>query len=203
MLKFDISINEDEYFKHSHNQTEKNERSIELVLCFRYVDTLKGNLIEIGAITPYYRTISHHCLDPIDKKATIKDFAETYDFTDKNVLSISTIEHIGLGDYNLEKNEGLSYDVLCDLYQKSKTCLISLPIGYNKYLDDKIMSNLDEFEYFFYVRESMLIPLGRHTSWKLINDESGFNFTYNRNPKSANSVIFIIKGIEHGFSCTT
>ena len=177
------------YFDHPRNTTLINERAVELILSLRYIDLTKGELIEVGAVTPYYIKSNHECIDPTDPKATTKDFAENYDYRNKNVLSISTIEHIGRGDYNLEKNEILAFNTLNKIYEESKSCLISWPIGYNKFLDNITKNNLNKFNYFFYVKRNQ-DPL-----WELVNDEEGFNFNYGSPFAAANSIIFITKGI--------
>ena len=178
------------YFDHPHNATLTNERGVELVLGFRYIDLVKGELIEVGAVTPYYRQLTHICLDPVDPKATVKDFAENYDFTNKNVLSISTIEHIGRGDYRLEKNEILAFNVLNKIYDESKSCLITWPIGYNKCLDNLVKDNLSKFNYFFYVKRSQHPP-----HWEVVANEEGFNFSYGSPFGAGNSAMIISKGI--------
>jgi hypothetical protein len=61
------------------------------------------------------------------------------DLSMKNVISISTIEHIGTGDYNMPINENC-IEALDKILKESKNCLITIPIGFNKILDNYIAS---------------------------------------------------------------
>jgi len=182
------------YFDHPYNKTITNERAVEIVLGLRYIDLTRGDLVEIGAVTPYYVNSNHEIVDPSDRMATTKEFAENYDnYNDKNVLSISTIEHMGMADRfsgpEKIKNETLAFDVLNKIYKESKSCFITWPIGYNLELDKKVKENLNKFNYFFYVKRN------QNPLWELINDEEGFNFNYSSPFKYGNSIIFITKGI--------
>ena len=88
----DIQVAPADYFNHPHNNTIINERAIEVVLALRYIEAIaKGtsvsNLVEIGAVMPYYlgqERFFHECVDPIDPKATVAATAETYDFKGKH-----------------------------------------------------------------------------------------------------------------------
>jgi hypothetical protein len=174
-------------FNHPHNETILNERCVEIPLGLKYIDFVEGDLIEVGAVTPYYIKSNHDCLDPTDKKANIKKLAENYDFTKKNVLSISTLEHIGVGDYKLKKETNLAYEVTLKIYKESKTCLIGWPIGYNYNLDKTVKENIDNYNYMFYIKT------GNYT-WEYVNGLKGFSYKYNYPFKKGNSIIFLYKG---------
>ena len=55
-------------------------------------------------------------------------------FQNKNVLSISTIEHIGLMQYN-QTSKLNSVDAFKKISNESSSCLLSFPLGYNDLLD--------------------------------------------------------------------
>jgi hypothetical protein len=137
-----FNIKQSEYFDHPYNNTIQNERAIEIPIALRYFEKFGklNNFIELGAVLPYYlKNANHCCIDPIDPKATILEYAENIDYTNKHILSISTIEHIGTSDYGLEVNKSIcAFEILNQIYTKSITCLISWPIGYNVDLDNKV-----------------------------------------------------------------
>jgi hypothetical protein len=162
-------------------------RAVELPLAFRYIDLVAGELVEVGAVTPYYIESTHTCIDPTDKKSNTKAFAQDYDFKSQNVLCISTVEHIGKGEYGLPRQKGLAFEVLNKIFEESKSCLISWPIGYNKALDKDFRDSPIE-SYFFYVKTSR-DPL----SWELVNSDDGFAYCFNSPFRRANSVIFVTK----------
>jgi len=62
------------------------------------------------------------------------------DITGKNVLSISTFEHIGTGDYGLSEESDQSILAFQKLFDESKNFLITIPVGYNARVDDLVFS---------------------------------------------------------------
>jgi len=181
---FDIKY----HFNHPHNQTIVNERCVEIPVALRFLDLFSNDdFIEVGAVLPYYIKSTHPVIDPVDKASTIKDYAENLDFSNKSVLSISTIEHIGRGDYNIKSQNNLAQEVLKKIYNASKSCLISWAIGYNKPLDSYV-KNSNEFNYIFYQRVEV-------NKWITSQCDSNFNAKYGTPFHNGNSVIFIYKNI--------
>ena len=134
----------------------RNERAVEVAFGVRYIEEVsgKGDLIEVGGVMPGYVKCDHTVIDPRGGKGVVKAFAQDCDFTDKHVLSISTIEHIGKRKlsrpnwrpYGFDQPESLGFEILNRIYERSKSCLISWPIGYNEYLDKKTKDNLNKFD---------------------------------------------------------
>jgi hypothetical protein len=103
MINFEITP--EQYYNAPYNHTIQNERCVELLLAFRFIDFHQSNIFEIGAVSPYYKKTGHSVIDPTDKKASIQAFSQDIEINDKNILSISTIEHMGIGDYGLPKKK--------------------------------------------------------------------------------------------------
>ena len=75
----------------------------------------KSNLIEIGEVTPFYADPEHPVYDLVtEKNTTIHKDAMEVDYKGKSVVSISTIEHVGHGDYGHAKEK----DKAWKLYKK-------------------------------------------------------------------------------------
>lgn len=118
------------------------ERSVELALAdFWLGRNAETDFVEIGAVTPYYwprriRTI----IDPTDKHVLVTDPVSVmdYDLRGKHVISISTIEHIGRGDYGLEPCDSEACLAFDRIVQDAATALITFPIGFNATLDKYI-----------------------------------------------------------------
>ena len=134
-------------FYHSFNCGQKNtrttERAIELAIAQYWIAKNSDNLIEIGAVTPYYFPgLIRDIVDPSDKNEHVNIKKSLFDVTisGKNVVSISTIEHIGTGDYNLDTNENC-IDALNKILNEANSLLITIPIGFNKILDEYIASH--------------------------------------------------------------
>lgn len=169
-----------DYWKGPREAPLLSERCIEIALAFRWIDLMNNDIVEVGAVTPYHtisKTLSHPIIDPYDKKATIQDFVENQDLTMDNVLSISTIEHIGMagGDYD---GSGLRQEVadpnaspaaLQKILDESENCLVTFPVGYNKSLDDWVENNLDRLQCFGYHKVfGKYVYEENETHWKTV-----------------------------------
>jgi hypothetical protein len=147
---FKIYNTELEYFYHSYNSTKHNERCVEVSLAFDFLKRFKyESVIEIGAVVPYYcDNIIHTVYDIVDpyEKCIRTDLTKTnFSFDNLNVLSISTIEHIGNGDYGLEIDRNAGIIFLKKIINESKNYLITFPWGYNKLFDNQILENKINF----------------------------------------------------------
>ncbi|MCI1273677.1 MAG: hypothetical protein LKG27_04490 [Clostridiaceae bacterium] len=120
------------------------ERCLEIAIAKKWLENTEGEVFEIGAVTPYYfpHAVNHIC-DPYDKHIKVDYKCSMFDInlTNKNVICLSTIEHIGTGDYNLKakKNENAIF-AFEKIVKEANTCLITFPVGHNKELD-KYFSN--------------------------------------------------------------
>lgn len=123
------------------------ERSVELALAFRWLERVRGDVIEVGAVTPYYLDTSDLLaqkialvIDPQDPCASMNGRYSVfqYNLRGHNVLSISTLEHIGVGQYGLP--EGEDCVAACEkIIEESAACFVTVPIGFNKKLDDHLL----------------------------------------------------------------
>lgn len=170
------------------------ERALELALAKEWTSKLNGEYIEIGAVTPYYETdFSHHSvIDPTDphEKVDIKKSLFECEYFGKNVLSISTIEHVGTGDYGLTKAEDCTV-ALNKILKESRSCFISFPMGYNKKLDNYVMER-------FIANQSQVsvCVYGRNkygNDWRILKEPREHYMEYSYGPMWANCVCFIEK----------
>ena len=191
-------VHPDDYFHHPYSQTWLSEREIEIEIARRWMEANSQDIIEVGAVMPYYTEINHEVIDPYDPKATISDFMENHDLTMMRVLSISTIEHIGTTDYvELERqnvvDENAAIQALIQLLDQCDECLVSIPIGYNPYLDRWLESNLDKLNCFGY-EKVMWFPTATRTKslWNYYDSVSTISpHSYNSPFPLANFVLFI------------
>lgn len=153
-------------FQHHYNcgfYTDKmTERALEMALAEIWLSQAEGEVLEIGAVSPYYfpRAVNHIC-DPFDSHAKVDLHCSMFalDLHGKNILSISTIEHIATGDYGVDIVENESSVLAFEkIVKEAKSCFITFPVGYNKELDmyfaEGRYKNLSEnFSVVFYVRE--------------------------------------------------
>lgn len=139
---FEFAGRQFDYFFHPYNcgwPPYVSERSVELSLANVWLGALgSSGVVEIGAVTPYYwpgrvRSV----IDPYDPHplVTTRDSLFNVDLSGRSVLSISTFEHIGMGDYGIDESPEQVREALDKLLAESPRFLVTVPVGYNKILD--------------------------------------------------------------------
>ena len=126
----------------SINDVRTTERTVEIAIALDFLSRCNDEIIEIGAVTPYYIPgIIKYVVDPTDKHALVSHHTSLFDFDikGKNILSISTIEHIGKNDYGGVSAHENAIKALNMILRKSLRCLITFPFGYNRDLDEYVM----------------------------------------------------------------
>lgn len=130
-----------------YEKDSTSERIIEIGLGLYFRNLLLNNtkdFLEVGAVLPSHMKVEHDVIDLFDPyEKCIREDATNYDYTERNVLAISTIEHIGRDDYKKDgfnqilKPENAS-TCLEKIIKEANKYLITIPIGYNTYLDNYI-----------------------------------------------------------------
>jgi len=136
-------------FEHDHNCGWKTslmtERALELAIANGWLeDHAHEDVVEVGAVSPYYwegrvKTV----IDPGDSHPAVthRQSLFAFDFTGRSVLSISTLEHVGTGEYRLtmlRKEDCVA--ALRRLVEQSRSCLVTFPTGVAPALDAFVMS---------------------------------------------------------------
>lgn len=138
------------YCREQYNKAYENERSVEISLG-RYFLEKFNDTIEIGAVLPYYGNDSHTIIDLTDEHPKSQKLnALDYDCSGKNILSISTIEHMMKREYNNGSNED-SIIFLNKVISQAKNYLITWAMDYNEFLDYYIRQH-SEIPYFILKR---------------------------------------------------
>ena len=129
------------YVFHQHNcgmptDARRTERTVELALAKYWLSKFQNtaNVTEVGAVTPYYQDVFHPSLrrvvDPSDRKATIKKSLFDVNLSGQDVLSISTIEHVGGKQYGLVKGSKTPLDAFHHILRSASSFLITIPCGW-------------------------------------------------------------------------
>lgn len=135
-------------FVHWHNcgwpPGRMTERSVELALADAWlIESDPSKVIEIGAVTPYYwpKRVAA-IVDPGDDHplVTARTSVMDLDLKGRAVLSISTFEHIGSGEYGQEPSPHEGVLAFEKLFAEAETFLVTVPMGYNDYLDKYMMN---------------------------------------------------------------
>ncbi len=137
-----------ELFEHSFNcgyvDSRMTERSVELALAQEWLKCCSGEVVELGAVTPYYFYDKKivKIVDPTDLHHRVNSKKSLFecDFKGKNILSISTVEHVGTCDYGMSEEKNV-IDAIEKIVEEAKSFLITAPLGYNELLDDWIRNN--------------------------------------------------------------
>ncbi len=126
-----------------HPPERMTERGAELAIADHFLKSVsREDVMEIGAVTPYYwpHRIKDIC-DPQDPHSLVNIRTSMLDisFSGKTVVSISTLEHIGNGEYG-PVDPILNRLAFEQVFNQSPTFLITLPGGYFKAMDLYLMA---------------------------------------------------------------
>jgi hypothetical protein len=129
------------YCINQHNtRGSLTERVVEIPL-LQYFLKQYPETVEIGCVSPYYQKVNHKIYDLTDthQSCCIKN-AKNLDIVGKNIVSISTIEHFDVDNYNIsieERTSSMNY--ILKVIKEASNYLITIPIGYNMPLTTSLM----------------------------------------------------------------
>ena len=157
--------------------TRMTERSVELSLARNYLEKCEGEIVEVGAVTPYYQADCFgkvkHIIDPTDRhiKVDIRKSLFDCNFEGQDVISISTLEHVGTGDFNFQEKHD-AVEAVNKILNEAKTCLITVPTGYNQMLDEWLIHHK-------YDKEIRIIKRNCNNKWNEVipDDFNGIRYT--------------------------
>lgn len=173
----------------SYNSPDSNERKAELPIMFWFIENYSDNLIEIGEVSDFYRPSKHIVYDLVkERESTIVKDAFDVDYRNKNVVSVSTFEHIGFGDYGHQKEQGKAFKLLLKIIDQATNYLITFPVGYNRDLEKEIVEN--------YIHYSIISRTSLNT-WKTV--ENDFNKYQYNSPQYAGNAIAVITNLNVTF----
>lgn len=141
MNTFKINDIELRYAREFFNEAYKNERSLEVSIGRYFLSKFGNETLEVGAVLPYYGNDAHEIIDLADEHPKSKKLnAIDLDYTGKNVLSISTIEHMSTKEYgNGSDQDCITF--LNKVLSGASNYLITWGIGYNPVLDEYIKTH--------------------------------------------------------------
>jgi hypothetical protein len=187
-------------FCHNYNcgwpPARMTERSVEMALADHWLREHEEDAIEVGAVTPYYwpRRVKH-VVDPYDEHALVshRDSLFNTSLEGRPVLSISTIEHIGIEEYGQKEDPHLTILALQKILAESPAFLVTAPLGYNKILDSYLFS---EYINFTNVKTSFLAREVRDNAWSQVDQSVAAGVPYGSRdytkPRSCANAIVIL-----------
>lgn len=134
------------YFYHQHNcgmpgDRRRTERTVELAVADAWL-TKAGEVWEVGAVSPYYWPGRvRHVVDPADSHPAVTHRCSLFalDLRGREVLSVSTVEHVGEARYGLAE-AATPTQALDKIVAEARTFLVTFPLGCNLALDELAIS---------------------------------------------------------------
>lgn len=154
-LTFQYKNHSFNYCINSHNtRGYLTERIIEIPL-LDYALSKMHNPIEIGCVSPYYWDTTHEIYDLTDTHPSCKNInAKDINFKERDIISVSTIEHFDMENYDINSSEYInSIHYIKLLVKYSNKYFITFPLGYNPKLTEFILTT-DTYNASFIARQS-------------------------------------------------
>lgn len=169
--RFYVGDLELEYERSNYNSAWGNERSIEVPLGKWFLNKFGNESMEIGCVMPYYGLENHNIYDLCDTHPkNKKENALNLEYYNKNVLSLSTIEHLQKAEYNNGSNED-ALRLLVKIIEDSDHFLITFPTTYHPLLDKFLMYHPE-------IPRVIMKRLNWENTWVVEDNSFNFNFLF-------------------------
>lgn len=174
-----------------YNKSWRNERQVELPLAFELMDeTDSRDTLEVGNVLSHYGRKGHIVVDKYEEhpgtlRVDVVDYSPGRTF--KLILSISTLEHVGLDEAQIDPTKfKRAVHHLVGLLTPGGLLWASIPMGYSPYADAFVAQPEAGFEVSFLVRAS-----GRPGDWTDVPSVSPETHPYQRNIPTAGAVAIV------------
>lgn len=177
------------YFYHHYNFTNLNERCVEIAIIREIMEKYKGKrILEVGNVLAHYLKFAGDILDKYEKSPRVinqdaADFqtAHKYDL----IVSVSTLEHIGRDDGSNDPDKIFSVlNNLRNCLSAEGLLIFTIPIGYNKSLDDNIrQGKININEQYYLQRKS------KNNQWAEIRAEEAWLCQYDFPYRAGNAIL--------------
>lgn len=171
------------YLVHPYNTTWRNERSVELPIAFDWLSRQKpGRTLEVGHVLGHYRRLGNHTV--VDKyepspgiiNIDVLQFQSEDRF--RSIVAISTLEHVGYDEEERSSDKTRRVvNHLVGLLEPDGELLITFPLGYNRDLDDHLLTGALEFDTVTVMKRTSALGAWEQTSLDHVPDARyGFPF---------------------------
>lgn len=125
----------------TNNKAWCNERKVEVPLGQWFLQKFGFNVVEVGSVMINYGWDMHIIVDLSDPNPKVLNYnALDCDYNGRDVLSISTAEHMMKREYDNGSDED-SIRFVNMVAEQAKNYLITFPCGYNEFLDTHILNS--------------------------------------------------------------
>jgi len=186
------------YLYHPYNLTWRNERSVEVPIALELLRSHNGQaVLEVGNVLSHYIDTDHDVLDKYESAPGVMN-ADAVEFDPGRkyglILSISTLEHIGLDEQPRDPDKPLAaIRNLAGLLAPGGRLVATVPCGVNPDLDRVLFSADTPFEKTLAMRRKRAV-----NRWEQADPESVAGAGYSRLGFRANAIL--IATIEEGLA---
>jgi len=131
------------YLYHRYNNTWMNERAVEVPIARRAIQQRgDGTVLEIGNVLSHYGAPQHEVVDKYEAGPGVRNI-DVLDLEPERrwdlILSISTLEHVGVDDAPHDPGRGaIAAELLASRLAPGGELLLTVPVGYNPRLDEAL-----------------------------------------------------------------
>jgi hypothetical protein len=185
-----------QYYVHHYHNTWISERAVEIPIALHYLKNLRtsAEVLEVGNVLSHYpdglKLIPRFRYTIVDKdeKAPGVVNEDVIGFSSPKrfdlILSISTLEHVGLDDGGEPMKWRAAVARLTGLLAKNGTMLVTMPIGYNPDVDQCLRDQTLPFEEVHYLKR-----LSRDNLWGEARLDEVRLMRYNFPHRAGNAII--------------
>jgi len=176
------------YFYHHYNFTHQNERCVEMAIASEYIKNNKNKrILELGHVISHYIKFSGDILDKYEKSKNIIN-QDAIDFRSQIkydlIISISTLEHIGRDDGTNNPDKVVEViNNLVNCLSDDGEMIFTVPIGYNKNLDQYIKEGKIKTKSIYYLKR-----ISKNNEWVETSAEEAHQCRYNSPYKAGNAI---------------
>lgn len=180
------------YFYALYNFTYFGERCVEIPIIWKFLRKSKGNILEIGNVLSHYFPITHDVIDKYEKATNVIN-EDIVNFNSKKnydlIVSISTLEHVGWDEKVKDPQKIIrAIAKIKTLLSKKGFAVITLPIGYNPYLDKILVSQRTKI----FSKLYCLKRVSKNNTWKQVDFRQIQNTKFNSPYPFANAILIAI-----------
>lgn len=178
--------NKMKYNINKYNLSWGCERAIEIPITKRYLKD-KTKILEVGNVLSHYYPSDWKIIDKFEKEKGVTNI-DLFDYNPKDefdlIVSISTLEHIGIDDSVANKELGLkAIEKLKTLLKKDGEMLVTIPVGYNPILD-KAFIKKGTFDQVYAMKRVAI-----WNTWKQVTPKQVINTKYGWPYNNANAIL--------------
>ncbi len=179
------------YLLHTYNLSWINERTIEIPIVLNEIKKANTDkILEAGAVLKHYIPAQWPIVDKFEGGNGIinRDLA---DYIPKRkyelIISVSTLEHVGFDDENNPEKIISVIENMKRWVTKHGKIIATMPLGYNKYMDNLIFNNKLGFNKYYFMKR-----VSRKNKWIQVKMEKVKEAKYNYPYNNANAVVIAI-----------